>query len=110
VRLVSADPGAEETPPAADLLWKRGIGLPVSLSISPDGRYMAVVSKSGTVHCFGDSGRLVWKVVLPGVNRVVVGTDASAATYSFLNPLDSAVRFIAPDGELRWEHEVEGAV
>lgn len=109
-RRASAEHEADQSPPAADLLWKRSVPLPVSLTSSPDGRYIGIVAKNGATYCFGDNGRLAWKVQIPGVDRVVVSPNGAGAAYAFLNPTSTTVHFITPDGQMRWEHKVEGAI
>ncbi|MBI2843155.1 MAG: hypothetical protein HYX78_07120 [Armatimonadetes bacterium] len=96
--------------PLLELLWKRPIEHPVWMSISPDGGYVAAVSKTGDIYCFGAGGRTVWKIGLPGVDRVAVGSDASAVAYSYLNPSETHVYLIDPTGKIKWRHKVEGAV
>jgi len=96
--------------PSLELVWKRAVGFPVCLASSPDGKYVAVVGKDGSIYCFGEDGRSVWKAHLPGVDQVALGPDGSALAYSFLNPTNDTVYFIAPDGKMRWRQKVEGAV
>jgi len=109
-RTAAVRPAGAAEQPKIELLWKRTIGIPVSLSGSTDGRFIVTVGEQGVVRCFGEDGKVVWKVEIPSVDRAVVASDGSALLYSFLNPLYTTVYFIAPDGTVLWKHEVEGAV
>jgi hypothetical protein len=101
---------ADEPAPELNLLWQQFVGSPVSLTTSPNGKFISTVDINGTIQCFDASGKLIWKISLPGVDRVAIGPDASAIAYSYLNPLDTATYVITPDGKLLWRHEVFGAI
>jgi hypothetical protein len=106
----STSPKDPTAAPSLELVWKRAVSPPACLASSPDGNYIAVVGKAGSVRCFGEDGRPVWEVHLPGADRVAVGPDGSALAYSFLNPTNDTLHFIGPDGKVRWRQRVQGAI
>lgn len=105
-----AKDGADGAGVSLDLVWKRTVGIPVSLSSSPNGKYIVFADKEGKLLCLGDGGKTVWKLILPGVDRAAVGPDGSAVAYSYLNPIDTTAYFITPAGKVIWQHNVKSAV
>ncbi|MEN6520320.1 MAG: WD40 repeat domain-containing protein [Armatimonadota bacterium] len=101
---------SDEAGASLNLVWKRPLGVPVSLSSSPNGKYIVFVSKDGKLLCLGDGGKTVWKLLLPGIDCAAVGTDGSAIAFSYLNLIDTTAYFISPSGKLLWRHSVKGAV
>jgi len=106
----NAKNGDKGTRAALELAWKRTIGVPVSLSSSPDGKYIAYASQKGKLVCLGDGGKTVWELTLPGVDRAAIGPDGSAVAYSYLNPIDTTAYIITKEGKIRWQHKVDGAI
>ncbi len=91
-------------------IWQRVTRTPAFLTSSIDGKFIITVDNDGTLRCFGENGRVVWKLVIPGVDRVAAASDGSAVAYSFLNPVDSTAYFISSEGKLLWKHKTAGAI
>lgn len=97
-------------PAALNLLWKHQIATPLSLAACKNANYVATIDRKGNITCYGVDGELVWKIALPGVNRIVLGPDGGALAYSYLDILNTTAYIIGPDGKLRWQQEVSGAI
>lgn len=106
----NAKDGDGGTKVTLDLVWKRTIGVPVSLSSSPDGKYIVCADQKGKLVCLGDGGKTVWELTLPGVDCAAVGPNGSAVAYSYLNPTDTTAYVITKEGKIRWQHKVDGAI
>lgn len=96
--------------PIIQLVWKQQIPSPTALTSSPDGKITGIVCSEGDLRCIGADGKTVWKARIEDADRMVVASNASALAYSFLNPAETVVHLIAPDGEVKWHHGIDGAV
>ena len=91
--------------------WKRPANEPVSLAMSPGGKFMGSVDKDGTIQLYDENGRLVWKRRVEGATNVLIAKNGqSLLVYSQLNPIYQNVYFFRADGRLLWTHPVEGSV
>lgn len=109
-RAVGADSGEPIKTASLTLIWKRNIEIPLSMTSSPDGKFIVTVDPAGSLKCFGEDGTLAWEISLPGVDKAAVGPDGTTVAYSSLNPINNHVYFVSPDGNVLWKQKVSGAV
>lgn len=93
------------------VLWKQPTDPPVSLTVSPDGRFFGVVTKEGFVRCYDSRGQVFWQHEARGATDVLIAQNGtSVLLFSRLNPTNCVVRFYRKDGELLWEHDAESSI
>ena len=97
-------------PAALRLVWQRPIPTPVSISSSPDGRLLGLITRDSQAILLDSRGALVWKVKVPDANQIVVGSNSCAIAYTFLNPSADRLYFITSKGRIARKLSAGGAV
>ena len=108
--LASARGYARETPKLA-IAWFTPMPGISSLNISPDSKFVGLVSKYGKAMCYSLTGERLWSADLPGATDVIIAPGAEyALAYSRLNPCETCVTFLDSTGSRHWSRRVMGAV
>lgn len=91
--------------------WKIPVKPLTAASVSPDGRFIVTIGPEDTVTCRNAQGKLIWQTQVKHATHGLISSGGSVAmVYSWMNPAESHVTFIARDGSVRWHQKVTGAI
>jgi len=93
------------------VVWSRTVKRPVSMSVSPDSRFAAVIDRAGTLAYYDSTGKPLWSQDAGGATCVAIaGNGRILVTYTPLNPLRRRINILTADGKTRWSRAVIGSV
>lgn len=109
--VMAGAPGYARETPKPVMAWSARIPHISSLSISPDGRFVGIVSNGGKVMCYSISGSQIWSTDLPGATDVIISPGAEyALAFCRLNSCETTVTFFDSEGRTHWSRKITGAI
>jgi WD40 repeat protein len=109
--LVSAPTSAQIGAQRPLIIWSRTVKRPVSMAVSPDSRFAAVIDRAGTLAYYSSVGKPLWTQDAGDATCVAIaGNGGLLVTYTPLNPLRRRVSILTANGKARWSRMVYGSV
>lgn len=110
-RSSSSDASAEGSAPSLRVLWTAPAERISYLTVTPDGNFVGAVDTGGVIVCYGPSGAVRWRTVLPGSDALTLSPDGDyALAFTRLNPTVREVTVLDSEGNIHWRLAVSGAV
>ncbi|MDO8683035.1 MAG: hypothetical protein Q7N50_06105 [Armatimonadota bacterium] len=92
-------------------LWSKPVRPPVCITVTPDGRFTAVLAEDGSLTYYDETGRLLWRQDTDGARAVTLSGDGKILlTYTPLNPVKSQIKFWTSEGRVRWKQKLSNAI
>lgn len=93
------------------ILWSHAVKRPISMAVSPNSRFVAVIDRSKTLTYYDAAGKPLWTQDAGDATAVTIaGNGKMLLTYTPLSPLQRRIHFITSDGKARSSRMVYGAV
>lgn len=91
--------------------WKVQVQPVSSISIAPDSSVFATVDPGGKITRRDMTGKAIWERKVENATNVVVSAEGEMiAAFSRLNPADTTVTVLSPDGSVRIRQKLSGAI